>query len=137
MQFSVKWAAAAPAYIGMLVGAVMMARVAGSVAGAIATVPFGLFFGGAMGLPAAAANLVVALAVATTLRGQPFAIQFAAFALGSALANLALLRALHRIFGPLGGLVHDGGEQLAYAAFGAAGLGLALLLMWRWPAGAA
>lgn len=131
MQFSVKWAAAAPVYVGMLLGVVMIARAAGSVVGGMLWAPLGLFMGGAVGLPAAAANLAVALGVAALLRGQPFAAQLAAFALGSALANLALLGALDRIFRPLGGLVHAGSDQLMYLAFCVAAVALAWLLMWR------
>lgn len=115
MIFSVKWAAASAAYVGMLYGIARMALPA------LLTEPFslmrvaggamiGMFFGGAMGLPLAASNLAAALIAAWITRGQPFAIQFGAFMLLSACGYWAVLNLLARSMRTIGGdsLVREG-----------------------------
>lgn len=139
MEFSIKWAAAAPAYVGMLAGTLRMLAPAfqgrtGSLPEIGQAIMIGLFFGGTMGLPLVASNLVAALLTTWIARGQTFLIQFGCFVALSALGYWIMLNWLAKVFGTMGGrsFVTDG--LWLQAGFVLASAGLALVLM-RWHPG--
>lgn len=110
MQFSVKWAAAAAAYVGMAFGAWQMLSQMGDARlglGLVMGLGIGMFFGGAIGLPLSAVNLFAGLAARWLGRAQPFAVQFGLFALFSSTAYFALLRSFDRSMPGMGLLRAD------------------------------
>jgi hypothetical protein len=134
VRFSIIWALACPAYVGMAAGVFIMLR---NVARGLPGIAIGLFFGGAMALPLCASNGAAAIATRWLTAGQPFAIQFAAFLLLAAGAYYLMLSGLNRLFRATGGIVHGSGgwaRQLLFFGLSAA-LALAFMIGGLRPAG--
>ena len=137
MEFSVKWAAASAAYVGMIAGVIRMWPDAMKSAQSIYGLGVGALFGGGLALPLCASNLVAALLTVWIARGRDFPTQVGVFALMSFLFYYLTLQMLSRGLRMMGGLRLDAAELAWHAGFVVASLGVALLLMRFAPSPAA
>ena len=129
MQFSVTWAAACPAYVGMLYGVAKMWPQAQGSPQFVLGIGIGLLFGGAMGLPLAGSNLVAALAAKRFGNELAFPAQFGLFAVLSYALYYPLLKFIDGGLRTMGGLELSPRGLALQAGFVATSLALAFLFM--------